>query len=176
MDYSPPGSSVLGISQARIRELFAISFCRGSSQPRDRAHIFCLVGGLFTAELLEKEILGIHTWNVTLTATKMTLGNIYWWLDGITHLMDVSLSELQELVMDCREQELRLWQRSWGRRLGICKGGIEPQEFPWKFSSIYPLNQGLPTFCFVLSPTPLTLWGAVPHYLSLKKELTYSSS
>ena len=29
---------------------------------------------------------------------------------------------------------------------------------------------------FLLSPTPLTLWGAVPHYLSLKKELTYSSS
>ena len=30
--------------------------------------------------------------------------------------------------------------------------------------------------CFVLSPTPLTLWGVVPHYLSLKKELTDSSS
>ena len=28
----------------------------------------------------------------------------------------------------------------------------------------------LPTFCFVLSPTPLTLRGAVPHYLSLKKK------
>ena len=39
-----------------------------------------------------------------------------------------------------------------------------------------PQNQSLPTFCFVLSPTPLTLWGAVPNYLSLKKELTYSSS
>ena len=37
-------------------------------------------------------------------------------------------------------------------------------------------NQSLPTFCFVLSPTPLTLQGAVPHYLSLKKELAYSSS
>ena len=37
-------------------------------------------------------------------------------------------------------------------------------------------NQSLPTFCFVLSPTPLTLRGAVPYYLSLKKELTYSSS
>ena len=37
-------------------------------------------------------------------------------------------------------------------------------------------NQSLPTFCFVLSPTPLTLRGAVPHYLSLKKELAYSSS
>ena len=29
---------------------------------------------------------------------------------------------------------------------------------------------------FLLSPTPLTLRGAVPHYLSLKKELAYSSS
>ena len=56
------------------------------------------------------------------------------------------------------------------------KGGIEPQESPWKFSSIYPQTQSLPTFCFVLSPTPLTLRGAVPHYLSLKKELAYSSS
>ena len=34
MDYSPPGSSVLGISQARILEWVAISFSRGSSQPR----------------------------------------------------------------------------------------------------------------------------------------------
>ena len=39
-----------------------------------------------------------------------------------------------------------------------------------------PQNQSLPTFCFVLSPTPLTLRGAVPHYLSLIKELAYSSS
>ena len=38
------------------------------------------------------------------------------------------------------------------------------------------LEQSLPTFCFVLSPTPLTLRGAVPHYLSLKKELAYSCS
>ena len=33
-------------------------------------------------------------------------------------------------------EELHPWQRSWGRRLGIRKGGIEPQESPWKFSSI----------------------------------------
>ena len=32
-----------------------------------------------------------------------------------------------------------------------------------------PPNQSLPTFCFVLSPTPPTLWGAVPHYLSEKR-------
>ena len=46
----------------------------------------------------------------------------------------------------------------------IRKGGIEPQESPWKFSSIYPQNQSLPTlllcaltytsdFTGVLSPT-----------------------
>ena len=36
MDCSPPGSSVHGISQARILEWVAISFSRGSSQPRDQ--------------------------------------------------------------------------------------------------------------------------------------------
>ena len=34
MDYSPPGSSVHGILQARILEWVAISFSRGSSEPR----------------------------------------------------------------------------------------------------------------------------------------------
>jgi len=44
-----------------------------------------------------------------------------------------------------QREELRPWQRSWGRRLGIHKGRIEPQESPWIFSSIYPQNQSLPT-------------------------------
>ena len=92
-------------------------------------------------------------------------------------LSSKSLGQLQILFVEILSgSELRLWQRSWGRRLGIRKGGIKPQESPWKFSSIYPQNQSLPTFCFVLSPIPLTLQGAVPHYLSLKKELAYSSS
>ena len=39
MDCSPPGSSVHGISQARILEWVAISFSRGSSRPRDWAHV-----------------------------------------------------------------------------------------------------------------------------------------
>ena len=33
------------------------------------------------------------------------------------------------------------------KRISIRKGGIKPQESPWKFSSIYPQNQSLPTFC-----------------------------
>ena len=35
LDCSPPGSSVHGILQARILEWVAISYSRGSSQPRD---------------------------------------------------------------------------------------------------------------------------------------------
>ena len=42
MDCSPPGSSVHGISQARILEWVAISFSRGSSQPRDQTCVFCI--------------------------------------------------------------------------------------------------------------------------------------
>ena len=38
--YSPPGSSVLGFSQAKILEWVAISFSRGSSQPTYLKYIF----------------------------------------------------------------------------------------------------------------------------------------
>ena len=39
MEYSPPGSSIHGISQAWILEWIAISFSTGSSQPRDQTCI-----------------------------------------------------------------------------------------------------------------------------------------
>ena len=42
MDSSPPGSSVHGISQARILEWVAISFSRGCSQPRNWTPISCI--------------------------------------------------------------------------------------------------------------------------------------
>ena len=50
MDCSPPGSSVHGISQARIHEWVAISFSRRSSQPRDRPHDSCIGRQSLTAE------------------------------------------------------------------------------------------------------------------------------
>ena len=58
LDCGPPGSSVHGISQARMLEWVAISFSRGSSQPRGWTCISCishngrwilyLAGGFFT--------------------------------------------------------------------------------------------------------------------------------
>ena len=43
VDCSPSSSSVHGISQARILEWVDISFSRGSSRPRDRTCILCIV-------------------------------------------------------------------------------------------------------------------------------------
>ena len=42
VDCSPPGSSAHGVLQARILEWVAISSSRGSSQPRDWTHVFCI--------------------------------------------------------------------------------------------------------------------------------------
>ena len=47
MDCSPPGSFIHGILQARILEWVAISFSRGSSQPRDQTQVFCIAGRRF---------------------------------------------------------------------------------------------------------------------------------
>ena len=49
VDCSPPGSSVHGISQARILEWVDIPFSRGSSQPRDRTQVSRIAGGFFTS-------------------------------------------------------------------------------------------------------------------------------
>ena len=48
VDCSSPGSSVHGILQARILELVAIPFSRGSSPPRDGIWMSCTAGEFFT--------------------------------------------------------------------------------------------------------------------------------
>ena len=47
LDCSPPGFSVCAILQAKILELVAISFSRGSSQLRDGTCVSCTAGGFF---------------------------------------------------------------------------------------------------------------------------------
>ena len=44
---SLPGSSLHGILQVRILEWVAISFSRGSSQPRDQTQVSCIAGRHF---------------------------------------------------------------------------------------------------------------------------------
>ena len=54
LDCSPPGSSVHGILQARILEWVAISFSRGSSQPRDQTRSPVLQADSLLTELQGK--------------------------------------------------------------------------------------------------------------------------
>ena len=56
MDCSPPVSSAHGILQARMLELVAMPFSRGSSSPRDGIWVFCIAGGLFTEPPVSKLI------------------------------------------------------------------------------------------------------------------------
>ena len=49
MDYSPPGSSVHGISQRRTLKWVAITFSRGSSPPRDQMQVSYIARGFFNS-------------------------------------------------------------------------------------------------------------------------------
>ena len=48
MDCSLPDSSIHGILQARVLEWGAMSFSRGSSQPRDQTQVSHIAGRFFT--------------------------------------------------------------------------------------------------------------------------------
>ena len=52
--------------------------------------------------------------------------------------------------------------------LGVCKGRIEPQETSCSRAST-PKTRVCLLYCFMLSPTPLTLQGAIPHHLSRRR-------
>ena len=74
MDSSPPGSSVREISQARVLESVAISFSRGSSQPRDQACI-SLSRQADSLPLSHRDACGYDSWqNVALCHLELLLG------------------------------------------------------------------------------------------------------
>ena len=62
VDCSLPGSSVHGIFQARILGWIAVSFSRGSSQPRKWTRVSYIAGRFFTNWVI-REALGMDEFN-----------------------------------------------------------------------------------------------------------------
>ena len=65
MDCSLPGSSVHGVLQARVLEWVAISFSRGSFQPRDQTRISCIAGRCFTLWTTREDLSSVQFSSVT---------------------------------------------------------------------------------------------------------------
>ena len=68
----------MGFPGARILQWVAISFSRGSSQPRDQTHISCLAGVFITMEPPGKTIL-LNPGFVTVIRNVSIINSWWWW-------------------------------------------------------------------------------------------------
>ena len=93
MDFSLPVSSVLGIFQMRILEWIAISFSRGSSQPRGQTWISCIAGRFFTAKPLGKEAIWIADPSCLLKSCLAVIQLVFWSLTTETFKFIPPLAE-----------------------------------------------------------------------------------
>ena len=94
---------------------------------------------------------------------------LFWWI-GHTRYGRCTL--WYSVLLGAGMRHSAQWQRSWGRRLDIRKGRMEPQESPWKSSSIYPHNQSLPTLLLCALTYTSDLTGGCPPPPLSEKELT----
>ena len=87
-NYSPPDSSVHGISQARILEWVAMTLSRGSSWPRDRTHVSspALAGRFFTTS---------STWMDQLAS----FPGMNWWVKEGNHSHSTSVPTWLPVIM-----------------------------------------------------------------------------
>ena len=77
MDCSLPGSSIHGIFQARVLEWVAISFSRGSSQPRDQIWVSRTAGRRFTIWATTEDKNNFIWWSIFNTASDFEIRFIY---------------------------------------------------------------------------------------------------
>ena len=90
MDCSPPGSSIRGLLQARVLEWVAISFSRGSSQPRDRTRVSHIAGRRFTIWATREIQVG---WG----ALKLHKFNIHVWNSSFVQIRNKEVEDRQKL-------------------------------------------------------------------------------
>ena len=96
MDCSPPGSSVRGISQARVLEWVAISFSGDLPDPGIKPVSPALAGGFFTAEPPGKPLVLDHQGSSDNLCSRLgcilhqSKALALWWESDMAFLLDVS--------------------------------------------------------------------------------------
>ena len=83
LDYSPPGSSVHGISQPRILEWIAISFSMGSSWPRDGTCISC-IGRQIQYYWATRGAWYCSYWHKISNKDTLTMWLLNWWMTELS--------------------------------------------------------------------------------------------
>ena len=112
-DYSPPGSFVHGILQARILEWVAISFPRRSSWPRNQTQVSFIAGRIFTVWATKKQchqnrdIFLVRSAGLTLSIVRLVSG--FKWSTINYYLGTVSIQKIifRSQLFFCLERMFR---------------------------------------------------------------------
>ena len=112
-DYSPPGSFVHGILQARILEWVAISFPRISSWPRNQTQVSFIAGRIFTVWATKKQchqnrdIFLVRSAGLTLSIVRLVSG--FKWSTINYYLRTVSIQKIifRSQLFFCLERMFR---------------------------------------------------------------------
>ena len=153
VDYSLPGSSVQIILQARILEWVAISFSRGSSQPKDWTRVSCIAGRFFIIWVTREAI-----WNLKIIFKCLEMPSAWhsyeeaiMFMDGMTS--DHYLPDVPKGHRQCPRQSLGLlrwslcvvfrgtlspiscilsfWEAQWLLKNGLNLSPLSQDRFPW---------------------------------------------
>ena len=120
IDWSPPGSSVHGMLQASILEWVAISFSRGSSQPRDWtqvSYVSCSAGEFFTTRAAWEALL--------FSRTSQTPGDLPLSLQSaIFQIMPSDVLFLVKISLTILEWQLlpAISWATWSHSFSVCHG------------------------------------------------------
>ena len=171
MDCSPPGSSVHGISQARIQEWVAVSFSRGSSWPRDQICVSCISRQALyhwaTRETLYKDYSLFFFFSGWGSSTKKIFRN---WLSDDSH---EKAAQHQVSVALARSKSLVGFRTSSWETAGLDVGNLMFHPLPTLFLAPGPSFQ-----CIVQStgntPSFVALLSVFVIPLNINKKVTYS--
>ena len=149
------GFSVHGILQARILEWIAISFSRGSSQPRDRIRVSHIGGRRFNLLMKVKEESGKVGLKLSIQKTKiMASGPITsWQIDGETKETVRDFIFLGSKITadgDC--------SREIKRRLFLRRKAMTKLDSILKSRDNTLLNKGLSSQCYGFSSSHVWMW------------------